>query len=104
MSENQTPAPISTEVTPKQRAEEIYGLGVKISNLCKTRFRGAPAQTLEETLGAYLQLVQKPIPQVAEGEDPPTMEVSLEILQQMALLASSSLTRIIVDKYKGIRA
>lgn len=101
MSENQTPAPI--EVSAKKRAEDFYGLNVKLTNLCKVRFRGAPIEALEETLGAYLGLVQQQAPEVKEGEDPPTIEVSTQIMQQMALLAGVTLSRLIQEKYKGIR-
>ena len=84
----------------KEKAKEFFNLSVDLATRTKVQFRSAPLEDLQNALGGYLNLVQQPIPEVKEGDDPATVEVSCEILHQLCLLASAPLAKIISEKYR----
>jgi hypothetical protein len=90
-----------TKLTPKQKrkakADDFYQLNVNLTKSLKSAIREIDDEILEDTLGAYMSLMQPP------EEAKETMEVQTEIMQQMALFASQCLTRILTERYRDNR-
>ena len=85
----------------KEKSDSFFDLNVQLTSQAKAAFGRVPVAQLEESLGAYLGTLQTEIPPVEEGEDPETVQVSLENLHQLVLLASIPLSRMIVDSYRS---
>lgn len=86
-------------LTAKEKSKAFYQLSVELSEVAKDALGRGELKGLEQALDAYLTLVRTKIDEVPEGDDPATVEVSQEILQQMALLAAAPLARIISYQY-----
>lgn len=92
--------PVATEkLTIKQqrasRRDAFFKLNVDLNGSVKSLLKALDAKQMEEILTAYMSIMSQEAP---EGEA--TMEVDVKIMQQMALLASQSLSRQIVNRYK----
>ena len=95
-----TAIPVATEkLTIKQqraaRRDAFYRLNVDLNKSVKGLIGSLGADQMEEILTAYMTLMSKEAP---EGEA--VIEVDVKVMQQMALLASQSLSRQLIDRYK----
>ena len=79
----------------KARREAFFKLNVDLNRSVKSLIRALDAKQMEDILTAYMDLMGREAP---EGEN--DISIDIRIVQQMALLASHSLSRQIVERYK----
>jgi len=87
----------------KEMGNDLFALNVEINRGLQCMFSRSPLDYMQDTLGAYLNLVESELEPTPEGEDPETIVVSKEILKQMATLASASLSHLICKRYRSMK-
>lgn len=87
-----------TKLTIKQlrkaRRDAFFKMNVDLGKSVKDMLAVVEADKLEEILTAYISIMSH-----EKGEED-TIEVDVYVMQQMAFLASLSMSRILCDRYK----
>lgn len=79
----------------KAKGKAIYRLSVDLAQRTKTVLNTLSPGQIEETLGAYMQMITPPV-----DPEQKTIEVEVGILQQLSMLAAVSLSRHLSDRYR----
>jgi len=77
----------------KARRDAFYKINVDLNLSVSSMLSKVEADKIEEILTAYISLM-------SHKTEEKVIEVEVEVMQQMAMLASLSLSRIISDRYK----
>jgi hypothetical protein len=92
------PPPTAEKKLTKKEAQvanrkRLYKINTDFATSAKHMLAQVHVKDLQETLAAYMSIVTQP----TQEED---IEVAPQTLQQMALFASVTLSRIIMERYK----
>lgn len=79
----------------RTKARAMYDVNVQLTKSAKSFLNKVPTEKLESTLAAYLRLMNP-----EDVEENPTMEIDKQILEQMSLFASQSVSRLLIDRYR----
>lgn len=80
-------------MTPKEKSNKFFDLSVQLANHAKAQFMRVPVENLEESISAYLSILDE--------ESGGTVEVDKDTLKQMSLLSAGALARMIASKYRA---
>ncbi len=80
----------------RNRGKAFYKLSVDLAQSTKRMMAAVIDDKLESTLGAYMQLMKPPT-----DPEQKTIEVDVEVLQQLGLFSATFLSRQLAERYRS---